>query len=198
MRADIPEGSATRYPLVEPPREGQRRVGGVVLEKVPFEVQQVAKLVVRNELLRKGDAGPGAVGEVDEVDLAGRLGGIGHLLCISDGRSQRLLAEHMLAVREGIYGVAGVAVVGGDHNDHVDVVALSHARRIIRVFPPAPARRPGRRGAQVDVGHPNHVDARELGPQQRTDVPQRQAVQLRHVARADDAEPDALHQESPF
>src|SRR3954451_7600502 len=93
VAADVGEGTTTRDRLVEAPGMAERRVGGVVLEEVPLEVDEFAQLAGGDQLPRELHAGPRPVDEIDHGDPVGLPGRLGQAQRVGDRVGERLLAN---------------------------------------------------------------------------------------------------------
>ena len=121
MGTDVTEGAGPGLVSLEAPVSRDRGVIVVILEEMAVEEANLAEATVVDEAFRLRDHGPGAIGEVDEMDGAGCDRSPGHACGALDGRRQRLFAQDVLAGCEG--GLCNCLVRGVRRRDVDDIDA---------------------------------------------------------------------------
>ena len=196
VAADVGAAAAARDRLLQPPGDRHRRVEPVVVEEMAAVVDDLAELAGRDQLPGEGGPGPFAVDEAHLMRPPARgrrpVHGLGRL----EGVGERLLAEHVLAVGEGVLADLGMGVVGRQHQHEIDVGGAGHVPPVPAELPPAPGCRGPLPELGIEVGHAPEVDRGQIR-RQPVHGAEREGIGARHEAAADHADPDRRHRRSP-
>ncbi len=157
VRAQVAERAGPGSLALQPPGQRERRVHQPVLEVTRAHVAELADPAVGHERAGQGQGGDAAVVEADHrADAAGggsrRRGR--HGLRLRQRVGERLLAQHVLARRQGRDGDLGVPVTRRDDVHELDVVAFDQSTPVrLRGRPAEPAGRRADRGRVPAAQH---------------------------------------------
>ena len=192
VAADVGAAAAARDRLLQPPGDRHRRVEPVVVEEMAAVVDDLAELAGRDQLPGEGGPGPFAIDEAHLMRPPARgrrpVHGLGRL----EGVGERLFAEHVLALGEGVLADLGMGVVGRQHQHEIDVGGAGHVPPVPAELPPAPGLRGPLAEPGIEVGHAPPLDRGQVR-RQPVHGAEREGIGARHEAAADHANPDRRH-----